>query len=158
MQFAYCVHNNATLNGGEGEGEGRGRNGNSISKKSVTTIFVQDCSLHCISELFMQGRRRKKGQVSVSLKMWYTTKKGKNWDFPFNMFLINIFLKISNNKHVFPVLALIFVNKRQPFFQHQSFIKQKKTEEIRGIAPLTKNSIEIKDAFFFFKKVLTILR
>ena len=34
------------------------------------------------------------------------------------MFPINIF-KISQNTHVFTVLALIFVNKRQPFFQHQ---------------------------------------
>ena len=51
-------------------------------------------------------RSRTKGQISVSLKMWYTTKKGRKWDFP----------SISHKKHVFTVLALIFVKKRQPLF------------------------------------------
>ena len=40
--------------------------------------FTHSFALSCISELFMR-RSRKKGQISVSLKMWYTTK---NWDFP----------------------------------------------------------------------------
>ena len=34
------------------------------------------------------------------------------------MFLINI-LEILHNKHEFTVLAVVFVNKRQPFFQYQ---------------------------------------
>ena len=46
---------------------------------SILSFWVD---LYCISELFMRRRSRTKGQVSVSLKMWYTTKKGRNWDFP----------------------------------------------------------------------------
>ena len=43
------------------------------------------------------------------------TEKSKNWNsfIEFSMFPINIF-KISHN-HVFTVLALIYINKRQPF-------------------------------------------
>ena len=70
-----------------------------MSNMSLHCLF----DLYCITELIVQGKRRKEGQVSVSLNMWDTTNKKKvksksRFFFTeFNLFPINI-LKISHNK------------------------------------------------------------
>ena len=115
---------------------------NTFHSELICTCLIT--SLYCISELFMRGRSRKKGQVSMSLKMWYTTKKGKNWDFTSSNSTCShlIFFKFHTTNMSFTVLALIFLNKRQLFSQHQRAALTLKTQDFISNIKQTYNILQ----------------